>query len=140
MHVVVRQNFVPGISFHAELEVAAPDVGGNAAPHLRRGHMIIKLVATDDCVSQRGEKFARSFEDFGNWINESLVIARLMTFDRRRNWRHDVFGVAVPRKEDFNAGAGGLRGLDEDEFVLMRQDHFPEGTSRTLHKRSPALA
>ena len=63
-----------------------------------------------------------------------------MSFDRRRNRRHDVFRATELCQEDLNAGAGGLRGLDEDEFVLMRQDHFPEGTSRTLHKRSPALA
>ena len=27
------------------------------------------------------------------------------------------------RKEDFDARAGGLRGLDEDEFIFMGQDH-----------------
>jgi hypothetical protein len=27
------------------------------------------------------------------------------------------------RKEDFDARAGGLRGLDEDEFVFVGQDH-----------------
>lgn len=28
------------------------------------------------------------------------------------------------RKENFDARASGLRGLDEDEFVLVRQDHL----------------
>ena len=27
------------------------------------------------------------------------------------------------RKENFDARPGGLRGLDKDEFVLVRQDH-----------------
>ena len=55
-----------------------------------------------------------------------------MSFDRRRNRRHDVVWAAVPRQEHFNARAGGLCGLDENEFVFVRKNHFPEGTSRTL--------
>ena len=82
-------------SFDTEFEVAVPNVGRNAVPDFTCRHMIIKFVATGDGVSQRGEKFARSFEDFGNWINEALIIARLMSFDRRRNRRHDVFRATV---------------------------------------------
>ena len=63
-----------------------------------------------------------------------------MSFDRRRNRRHDVFRATEPCQEDLNARAGGLRGLDEDEFVFVRKDHLPKGTSRTLRKGSPALA
>jgi hypothetical protein len=46
----------------------------------------------------------------------------------------------VLREEHLNAGPGGFCRLDEDEFVFVRKNHFPEGTSRTLHKCSPALA
>jgi len=102
--------------------------------------VIIKFLMTRHGVSQRKEKFAWSFEDFGNWIDESLIISRLMTFDRRPNRRHDISRAAVLREEHLNAGAGGFCRLDEDEFVFVRKDHFPEGTSRTLHKCSPALA
>jgi spore coat polysaccharide biosynthesis predicted glycosyltransferase SpsG len=34
MHIIMRQNFVPGISFHAKLEVAVPDFRWNALLHL----------------------------------------------------------------------------------------------------------
>jgi hypothetical protein len=46
----------------------------------------------------------------------------------------------VAGQEDFNARAGSLRGLDENEFVFVRKDHFPDGTSRTLARRWLALA
>ena len=78
---------------------------------------------TRHCVAYRGEKFARSFEDFWNRINESLVIARLMSFDRRHNRRHDVLRTTLFGQENFNAGAGGLCRLNEDEFVFVGQDH-----------------
>src|SRR6266516_1432897 len=140
MHVIVGQSLVPGISFHAEFEIALPDFGGNAISDLTRRHVIVKLLAASERMLQRIEEFAWSLHDFGNWINKSLVIARLMPFHRRRNRSDDIFGVAVFREEHLNACAGGLRGLDEDEFVFVRKDHFPEGTSRTLRKCSPPLA
>jgi hypothetical protein len=123
VHVVVRQNFVPRISFHAKLEVAVPDVGRNAVLHFTRRHMIIKFLATGDCVSQGGEKLAWSFKDFGNRINQSLVIARLMSCDRRRNRRHDVHRPAMFAKENFDARAGGFGRFNEDKFVFVRNDH-----------------
>jgi hypothetical protein len=36
------------------------------------------------------------------------------------------------RKEDFDACAGGLRGLDEDEFVFVGQDHRTWANAVTL--------
>jgi hypothetical protein len=36
------------------------------------------------------------------------------------------------RKEDFDARAGGLRGLDEDEFVFVGQDHRTGAGAVTL--------
>src|SRR5262245_55657662 len=45
VHVVMGQNFVPWISFHAKFEVAVPDVGGNALLHLARRDVIIKFSA-----------------------------------------------------------------------------------------------
>jgi len=120
----MRQNLVPGISLHAKLKVAVPDVGWNAASDLACRHVIIKLIAACDRASQHREEFAWSFYDFGNWVNESLVIAGLMSFDQRRNRRHDVLRATLLRQENLNAGAGGLCRLDEDEFVFVRKDHF----------------
>ena len=123
VHVVMRQNLVPWISFHAKFEVAVPDLRVNSLLHLARRHVIIKLCVTRHCVAQRGEKLAWSFEDFGNRINESFVIARLMSFDRRHNRRDDVLRAAMFRQKDFDACAGGLRRLDENELVFVGQDH-----------------
>src|SRR5439155_23438380 len=103
MHVVMRQNFVPRISFYAKLEVAVPNIGRYAVPYFTCQHVIVKFLATGDCVPQHGKEFARSFEDFGNWIDESLVIARLMSFDRGSNRCHDIRGAALFRKKNLNA-------------------------------------
>src|SRR5207244_7907225 len=77
MHIIVRQNFVPRISFHAELEVAVPDVGGNAVSDLRCWHMIIKFLAACDRVSQHREEFGWPLKGSGTVINDSHLIARL---------------------------------------------------------------
>jgi len=85
--------------------------------------MTVKLFATRDCVPQRGEEFAPSFENFGNRVDESLVIARLMPFNRWRDRRDDVSRAAIFRKENLNAGACSLCRLNKDEFIFVRQDH-----------------
>lgn len=132
VHVVMRQNFVPRISFYTKFEVAVPDVHGDAALHLERRHVIIEFCATRHCMAQRGEKFAWPFEDFGNRINEALVITGLMSFNTGHNRRHDVLRATMIRKEDFDARAGGLRGFDEDEFVSVGQDHRTWANAITL--------
>ena len=119
----MRQNFVPRISFHAKFEVAIPNLAGNALLRLRCRHVTVKFLATSDCVSQRGKEFARPFEDFRNRVNESLVIARLMSFDRRRDRRQDVGGPAVSREENFDARACSFCRLNKDEFIFVRKDH-----------------
>src|SRR6516164_6076801 len=115
----MRQNFVPWISLHAKLEVTIPDLGGNAIFRLAGWHVVIKFRATQHRVTQRREKLAGTFEDFGNGINESLVIARLMPFDRWHNRRHDVLRATVFGQEHFDTRAGGFRRFDKNESVLM---------------------
>src|SRR4029453_7578373 len=46
-----------------------------------------------------------------------------MSFNMWHDRRHDILRTTMFRKEDFDARAGGLRGLDEDEFVFVGQDH-----------------
>src|SRR6267378_2729689 len=58
VHVVMRQKFVPRISFYTKFEVAIPNGGGNALLHLARRHVVIKFCAARHCVAQRGEKLA----------------------------------------------------------------------------------
>ena len=119
----MRQNLVPRISFHAKFEVTIPDVGGNAVLHFASRHVIVEFRATRHCVAHHGEKLAGSFEDFGNRINESLVVARLMSDDRWNNRRYDVLRATMPGQEDFDACAGRLRRFDKNEFVFMGQNH-----------------
>src|SRR5690349_15714161 len=95
MHVVMRQDFVPRISFHAEFEVALPDVGGNAVSDLGCRHVVIKFLATRDCAPQRRYGLTRRLDDFRNRINESPVVSWLMSFDRRTYRSYDVRGVAL---------------------------------------------
>src|SRR5215471_5466571 len=114
----MRQSFVPWISFYAKFEVTVPDLGGNAILHLACRHVVIKFLATHHCVAQRREKLAGTFEDFGNGVNESLVIARLMPFDRWHNRRHDVLRATVFGQEHFDTRASGFRRFDKNESVL----------------------
>jgi hypothetical protein len=46
-----------------------------------------------------------------------------MWFDVWLNGRDDIERPAVLRQEDFNARTGGLERLDEDETVLVRNNH-----------------
>src|SRR5437016_14475737 len=89
MHVVMRQNFVPGISFHAELEVPVPDVARNPVANLKCRHVTVKFLAADDGMLQCREELARSLCNFRNRVNKSLIIARSMTFD----WRSEEHRV-----------------------------------------------
>src|ERR1700752_4893733 len=118
----MRRNFVPRISFYTKFKVTVPDICGYALLHLSRWHVIIKFCATRHCAAQDGEKFAWSFDDFGNRINQALVITRLMSFHTWHNRCHDVLRATIFRKEDFAARAGSLRGFDADEFVFVGQD------------------
>ena len=87
--------------------------------------MVVEFLTTGDCMLQHGEKPARSFEDFGDWIDESLVVTRLMLRDRRSDRCHDVRGATLFRKENLNARACGLCRLDKDKIVFVRNDHRP---------------
>jgi hypothetical protein len=120
MHVVVRENFVPGVSFHAKLEITVPNIGWNTVFDLKCRHMAVKFLAADDGMLQCREEFARSLQDFRDWINESLVIARSMAFDWGLDRRRDVRRTAMSRKKNFDASARGLSSLNENEFVFVR--------------------
>src|SRR5438874_4677755 len=117
------QNFVQRISFYAKLEVTVPNSAGNALLYLKCRHVTVKFFATRECVPQSGEEFTGSFTDFGDRVNESLIIARLMPFNRRCDRRDDVSRAAMSREKNLNAGACGLRRLNEDEFMFVGQNH-----------------
>src|SRR4030095_7027173 len=72
---------------------------------------------------------------FRNRVDESLVISRLMSCNRRHNRRHDILWTTMLGKEDFDAGPGRFRRFDEDEFVLVGQDHRTWANAPTLIAR-----
>ena len=63
-----------------------------------------------------------------------------MSFDRRHNRRHDVLRTTMFRQENFNAGAGGLRRLNEDEFVFVGQDHVGITAKLNDHISLPSVS
>src|SRR5206468_8499729 len=95
MHMVMGQDFVPRISFHAKLQIAVPNIVWNTVLDLKCRHVAVKFLAADDGVLQRGEEFARSLYDFRDWVNKSLIIARSLPFHWGLDRRHDVGGTAV---------------------------------------------
>ena len=74
-------------------------------------------------MSQYREDLAWPFQDFGNRVDKSEVIARLMSFNGRFDWGHDVCRPAVFRQKDLDTRACGFYRLDKDEFIFVGQDH-----------------
>src|SRR5439155_22761682 len=105
MHVVMRQNFVPGISFHAKLEVAVPDVARNPVANLKCRHVTVKFLAADDGMLQCREELAWSLCNFRNRVNKSHIIARSMTFYWGFDWGQDFDGTGVVLKKVCNTRA-----------------------------------
>src|SRR5438128_897838 len=95
--------------------------------------MIVEFLAAGECMAQRGQDFARPLKNFRDWVDEPLVIARLMPFDRWGNRCQDVCGTALFRQKNLNARACGLCRFDKDKLVFVRNDHgpVPEKTGNT---------
>ena len=121
--MVVRQDFVPWISFHAEFEVAVPNSARKAFSYERRRHVIVEFVVIDECGHQCGEDLVRPLNNCRDRIDESFVITRLVPFDRWKDRRYDIRRAALLREKNLNARACGLRCLDKDESILVRNDH-----------------
>src|SRR5262249_26700195 len=107
------------ISFYTKFKVAIPDVRGNTLLYLACRHVIIKFRVTRHCVAQGAKKPGGSLQDFGNRVNESFVVARLMPFNMWRNRCQDVLRATMFRQEDFDACSSGFRRLDENKFVFV---------------------
>ena len=99
--------------------------------------MVVELLAARECMPQRGQEFVRPLKNFGDWIDESLVVTRLMLRNRRSYRRHDVCGAALLGKENLNARARGFCRFDKDKLVFVRNDHRPvPRTLETQHNLS----
>src|SRR5579884_163197 len=125
MHVIMRQNLVPWISFHAEFEITVPDFARNAVPNFPCRHVAVKSLTAGEGMSQDCKKSARSVANFGKGINEAFIIARLMPRHWRVDRRQHIAGSAMLREKDFDACAGSLGRFDENEFVFVGDNHFP---------------
>src|SRR5947199_7341717 len=123
MHVVMRQNPVPRIPFHAKFEVAVPNPAGKATSYERRRHMIVEFLAAGECMPQCRQNFVWPRKNVRDWIDEPLVVTRLMSLHRGSNRCHDVHRAALFREKNLNARACGLYRFDKDQFVFMRNDH-----------------
>lgn len=85
--------------------------------------MTVESLTLDEHVAPRRKRNEGASKNFEDGVDESFVVTRLMTLDWREDWGQDVVRAALPRQEHFNACARGLRRFDEDELVLMRNDH-----------------
>src|SRR5256885_58381 len=128
MHVVMRQNLVPRIPFHAKFEVAVPNPAGNAPSYERRRHMIVEFLAAGQCMPQCGQNFVWPLKNFRDWIDEPLVVTRLMPLHRGSNRRHDVQRPAMFREKNLNARACGLYRF-EKQFLFV---HIPKTAGNSI--------
>ena len=62
-------------------------------------------------------------QDFGDGITGSLVVTRLVSFDRRVEKGKYIIWTAMPGEKYFKACTRGLDRFNKDEFVLVRNDH-----------------
>ena len=97
--------------------------------------MIIEFVPVDECGLQCGDDFVWPLNNCRDRIDESLVITRLMPCDWWKDRRHDIRRAALLRKKNLNARACGLRCLDKDESVFVRNDHGAALSGNLSHDR-----
>lgn len=88
--------------------------------------MVVKLPASSQ-IAPRFAQPVHAAQNFGQRIEEVFVITREMTFDRWKDRSHNVVGAAVFRQENFDARTGGFGRFNEDELVLVRNDHRTDG-------------
>src|SRR5437016_7712219 len=134
--MIMGQHLVPGISLHAELEIAVPDRSRNALLNEPRRHMIIEFLTPLKHIPQGSKQSLWLPEKFRYRINQFFVIARLMPLDRRSDRRYDIFRAALRRQENLNAGARSFRCLDKNEFIFVRNDHRSGRIGQWLDTRS----
>src|SRR5437899_519057 len=93
--MIMRQHFVPRISFHTELEVIIPDVSRNAFLDEPCRHMVIEFFSLLEDMPQGRTQALRPPDKFGDRIEELFVITRLVSLDRRTDRRYDIFGPRI---------------------------------------------
>src|SRR2546423_8564493 len=100
-----------------------PNFGRNALLDDPGRHVMVKFFAFAKWMPQIRQRAERRLKNIKSWINDTFMITRLMALYRRNHRSKNVIGAAVSRKKHFDTRARGLDRFDEDEFVLVRNDH-----------------
>lgn len=124
-HVIMRQRLVPGIALDAELEIVVPRFVRYKAANDFGGHVIVKLLPLHEPAKNAGNVPATAEDDLIQWIHQTAIIPRNVRRNRIAERRDNVRITAALRQEHFDARARCLCGLNENEFVFVRNDHCP---------------
>jgi len=91
--------------------------------------MIVKALVSSEKAAPGRSRPEWDTQDFRDESRGSFVVTRLVSLDGRSERSKDVIWTAMLREKYFNACPRGLDRLDEDEFVLVRNDHRPALTN-----------
>jgi hypothetical protein len=110
---VQGQLSIPWIPFDRELEIRFADAPAQVAPDLPDRGMRVKAEMLREMSPQRAGAEGNPLRPGGSLVPSVAAHAA----------RHDVIGAANRGQRALHARTGRLLGADEDEFVLMRDDH-----------------
>jgi hypothetical protein len=85
--------------------------------------MIVKTLTSAEEAPPGRPRSEWDTQDFRDGVSGSLVVARLMSLDRRVEKGKDIIWTAMPGEKYFKACTRGLDRFNKDEFVLVRNDH-----------------
>src|SRR5882724_8920660 len=85
--------------------------------------MIVKALMSSEKAAPGRSRPEWNTQDFRDGSSGSIVVTRLVSLDGRVERGKDVIWPTMLRQKHFKACPRGLDRLDEDEFVLVRNDH-----------------
>ena len=120
---VERDGLVPGVLFYAELEVRFPHITFHISLDKQCGSVVIKgkpsppkktIGPVPDSVSGRGDQVI---------LRTSVTQRTPQFFVFGTNGRGDIILTQISGQRDFDRRPRRLDRLDENELVLMRNNH-----------------
>jgi len=85
--------------------------------------MIVKTLTSTEEAPPGRPRSEWDTQDFRDGITGSLVVTRLVSFDRRIEKGKDIIRTAMVGEKYFEARTRGLDRFNKDELVLVRNDH-----------------
>lgn len=85
--------------------------------------MIVKALALTEQAPPGRAWSEWDTQDFRDGVRRPLVVAGLVSFDWRIEEGEDIVRAAMSGEKHFQACPRGLDRFNEDEFVLVRNDH-----------------